>query len=116
VKRGAFPTCFDAPGRGVIPVAIFGSATLNVNDIDADSLILEGLIVKMSGKRSTYLAHAGYVKEDQSLDLIVQFENSYEWRPPGNGCVKLQGSFYDGTSFWQGIRSASFHQETNNGK
>ncbi|MGH9923390.1 MAG: HYR domain-containing protein, partial [Nitrososphaerales archaeon] len=46
IKPGSDPNCFNSDGHGSIPVAIPGSATLDVNNVDPASVMLDGLGVK----------------------------------------------------------------------
>ncbi len=102
IKPGSFPNCFNQNGHGGLPVAMLGSAALDVNDIDVDSLILQGLNIKMAGKSDKYLAHTDYVNDDEYLDLVVQFEDSDGWLAPGNDYVLLEGNLDDGRRIWAG--------------
>lgn len=102
IKPGSFPNCFNQNGHGVIPVAVFGSETFDVNQIDVETLSLQGLNVKVVGNSSKALASAEYVNDDDYIDLVIQFEDSDGWIEPGNGYVMLQGEFVDGSRFWAG--------------
>ena len=46
IKPGSYPNAFNVNGSGVIPVAILGSATLDVSKIDPATLLFGGLSVK----------------------------------------------------------------------
>ena len=97
IKPGSYPNYFNQNEHGVIPVAIFGSAELDVNDINLESLSLRGLVIEMVGKHNKYLAHYEYVNEDDYLDLVVQFEDSDGWIESGSDYVTLSGQMLDGT-------------------
>ena len=97
IKPGSYPNCFNQNEHGVIPVAIFGSANLNVKDINPVSLSLQGLVVKIAGKSNKYLAHYKNVNDDDYLDLVVQFEDSDGWMAIGNGYAMLTGELNDET-------------------
>ena len=81
----------------MIPVAILGSADLDVTQINIESLSLQGLEVKMAGKSNNYLAHYEDVNEDGYPDLVTQFQDGDGWIASGNGYVPLAGELYDGT-------------------
>lgn len=62
---------------GVLPVVVFGKMGLDVRNIDLDSLVLMGMNVKVTGKKSAHhLAHYSDVNGDGYLDLTVQFANT----------------------------------------
>jgi hypothetical protein len=70
---------------------------VNVQDVDPETLLLQGLAVKVVGKKSKYLAHTEDINGDAYLDLVVQFEDSDGWIDPGDAQAKLTGELYDGT-------------------
>ncbi len=78
-------------------MAIFGSADLDVTQINIESLALQGLSVRMAGKTNKYLAHYDYVNGDNYLDLIIQFQDSDGWIASGNGYAALTGELSNGT-------------------
>jgi hypothetical protein len=98
IKPGSDPNCFNPSEHGSIPVAIFGSATINVNDVDMGSLSLQGLSVKMTGEKSKYLAHFEDIDNDGYGDLVVQFQDSDGWVNSGDGFATLKGNLKDGTA------------------
>ncbi len=97
IKPSSDTNCIKQNERGAIPVAIFGSADLDVTQIDIESLSLQGLTVKMAGKSNKYLAHYDYANDDSHLDLIVQFQDSERWITSGNGYATLRGKLKNGT-------------------
>ncbi len=97
IKPGSDPNCFNIDGRGVIPVAILGSADLDVNTINIDSLVLEGLDVAVRGKDKP-LAHLEDVNGDGFDDLVVQFEDDPTNWTGGGATATLTGALLDGTS------------------
>ncbi len=102
IKPGSFPNCFNQNEKGVLPVAIYGSSAIDVRAINVASLSLQGLGVKMVGRRGKYLAHADYINGDDYLDLVVQFEDSDSWEEPENGYAVLTGELIDGTPIQAG--------------
>ncbi len=97
IKPGSDPNCFNQNGRGVIPVAVFGSTDLDVTQILVGSLSLQGLAVKMAGKSGKYLAHYDYINADDYLDLVLQFMDSNSWVPSSGNHATLTGELIDGT-------------------
>ncbi len=97
IKPGSYPNTFNQNGHGVVPVAILGSGSLNVRNVDVASLWLQGLSVKMAGKSGRYLSHFEDINSDGYEDLVVQFEDSDAWVVPGGGTALLTGVLNDGT-------------------
>ena len=91
--------------EGLISVAIFGSAHLDVNQIKIDSLLLESPALKQTAK-SGQPATIGHLNADSYPDLLVEFEaNKSPWNDDFNYAI-LNGRLSDGTI----IRSIStFH-------
>ena len=91
--------------EGLISVAIFGSAHLDVNQIKIDSLLLESPALKQTAK-SGQPATIGHLNADSYPDLLVEFEaNKSPWNGDFNYAI-LNGRLSDGTI----IRSIStFH-------
>ncbi|MFC1716024.1 LamG domain-containing protein [Candidatus Poribacteria bacterium] len=99
IKPGSDPNCFNNDGHGVIPVAILGSAALDVTQIDASTVQLESIAVKAVGKSNRLLAHTEDVNEDGFDDLVVQIEDSDRVFSPGDTTATVTGSLVDGTGF-----------------
>ena len=88
-------TLFPKTG-GLISVAIYGSAYLDVNQIKIDSLFLESPALKRTAK-SGQPATIGHLNEDSYPDLLVEFEAN---KSPLNGDFNyaiLKGRLSDGT-------------------
>lgn len=95
VKPGSFPNCFNLNGHGVIPVAVLGSAELEVTEIDPQSLLFDGLRVRVRGKRGP-LCSFEEVDGDGFLDLVCQFEDEPENWSAGSDTATLTGALFDG--------------------
>ena len=96
IKPGSDPNCFNINGHGVVPVAILGSSTFDVNDIDIYSLSFAGLEVRVRGNKGP-LCSFEYVNDDEFLDLVCHFEDNADYWSPGNGVADLTGVLLDGT-------------------
>lgn len=101
IKPGSYPNCFNLNGHGVIPVAILGSADLDVNnvntDIDADNpLSFNGLEVRVRGKKGP-LCSIEYSNEDDYPDLVCHFEDDPSQWSEGTDNAILTGELIDGT-------------------
>jgi hypothetical protein len=97
IKPGSDPNCFNINGHGVIPVAILGSADLDVNDINADTLSFNGLAVRVRGKKGPLCTFEDS-NGDGFLDLVCHFEDEPgEWVEGNNESATLTGELVDGT-------------------
>ena len=97
IKPGSDPNCFNPNGHGSLPVAVIGSAELDVMQIDVESLLLQGLTVKAVGKQNKFMTHYENITNDEYLDLIIQFEDNGQLIPSINGYATLTGVLADGT-------------------
>jgi hypothetical protein len=82
--------------NGLIPIAILGSAYLDVTHIEIDSLLLQHLTVDAEVKSNEPPA-IQYVNDDSYPDLIVQFEAFKEYLNDGIRYTILNGQLTDGT-------------------
>jgi hypothetical protein len=99
IKPGSDPNCFNNNGHGVIPVAILGSVTMDVTNIDPATVELDGLKVKRVGRWNKLLAHIEDVTGDGFDDMVVQIQDEAGAFPIGHGTATLTWEFYDGTQF-----------------
>ena len=93
-KPGSYPNCFNNDGNGVIPVAVFGSATFDVTQVDPGTVKLEGLTVKAAGKSDKLLSHLEDVNGDGYMDLVVQIDDTDNVFSSGTGTAVLTGNLY----------------------
>ena len=101
------PGCFNVNGHGVIPVAILGSDTFDVAQVDVSSLMFAGLLVRVRGNGNPQCSIADVSGDftfpegepDGFLDLVCQFMDDPNFWNPGDGVADLAGSLLDGTPF-----------------
>ena len=98
IKPGSDPSCFNNNGHGIIPVAILGSATFDVNNINVTTITLQGLPVAVRGNKS--LASYSDFNSDGFTDLVVKFEDLDGTFSKGDGFATLNGNLKDGTPFF----------------
>ncbi len=98
IKPGDSPNCFNVNGHGIIPVAILGSTTLNVEDIDLTSLSFGGLEVRIRGNKGP-LCSAEHANDDAYLDLVCHFEDDPSAWSVASSEATLSGSLNDGAAF-----------------
>ena len=97
IKPGSDPNSINLHSNGVVPVAILGSETLDVGDVDLASLWFEGSEPKPKGN-SGKLGSFEYVNEDLYLDLVVHFPTADVSGLDGNAVeAGLTGLLEDGT-------------------
>ena len=96
IKPGSDPNCFNINGHGIIPVAILGSAELDVGDIDVDTLSFGGLKVRVRSVKGP-LCSMDYSNEDEFVDLVCHFEDDPAKWTPDNDTAELTGELTDGT-------------------
>ena len=98
IKPGSDPNCFNINGHGVVPVAILGSATLDVADIDTETLYFGGLEVRVRGQKGPQCSFDD-VNVDGFADLICQFEDDATSWSAGETIAELQGYLLGGAQF-----------------
>ncbi len=111
VKPNSDPSCFNSNGKGVIPVAVLGTADFDVKLIDVATLELDGAPVagKNNSDNSTgpnadftyrgssklMAAYEDY-NHDGYIDLVVKFVDMDNY-DPGDEWATLTGNLLDGT-------------------
>jgi hypothetical protein len=89
--------CINNGESGPISVAILGERNLNVNEINPDTLVFEGLgVAQLNGQPQAYATH---VNDDDFADLLVQFDRAGKVWPADQDYVVLEGQLWDHTSF-----------------
>ena len=99
IKPGSYPNAINNDGNGVIPVAILGSETFDVNLIIPTSVTMEGLTLKTVGKADKALYHYEDVNGDGFEDLVIQIQDEDGVFEPGEGIATITGLLVDGRSF-----------------
>jgi hypothetical protein len=96
VKPGSDPNCFNLNGRGVIPVAVLGSDSFDVANIDQNALSFGGLDVRFRGKKGPLCSFED-VNLDGFHDLVCHFEDDPDSWEGGEDEATLTGVLMDGT-------------------
>jgi hypothetical protein len=96
IKPGSDSNCVNNNGHGVIPVAILGSETFDVSNVDNSSLMLDGFAVRMKGNKGP-LCHFDDSNGDGVTDLVCLFEDSTpdNWTE-GTSIATLVGALMNG--------------------
>jgi hypothetical protein len=109
VQPGSSPNSINLGSSGTTPVAILGSATLNVKTIDVESLTFGTAGVKTVGKTDKYMCSVSDVSGDLSAglegapdgfpDLVCHFITVNIVPEAGGTTAKIMGDFPAGGSF-----------------
>jgi len=108
IKPGSCPNPINNRSRGLLPVAVMGTATFDVNDIDVSSLQLEGVDPFLSGYEDVGTPYGGDLcgcteaGPDGFLDLTLKFFtedviDAIGEFPLGDRTLTLTGTLLDGT-------------------
>lgn len=105
IKPGSYPNSINLKKKGVIPVAILGSADFDVHNVDMNSLIFAGLPVKIKGDGRPQCAYQDVSGNfthpkgapDGFIDLVCQYIMNLSKWAPGDGYATLSGMLLDGT-------------------
>lgn len=92
IKPGSDPNCFNNNDKGVIPVAILGSANFDATKVDDSTVKLEGLAIKAVGKKGNLLSHIEDVNADGFSDLVVQIQDQDSTFQEGTTTATLTGN------------------------
>lgn len=108
VKPGSFPNSMNINGNGVVPVAILGSSTFDVSQIDVSTLCFAGLEVRVRGNGQPQCSIKDVSGDfsggpegapDGYPDLVCQFVDDPTLWDVNQGTAILTGNLLDGTPF-----------------
>jgi len=102
IKPGSDPNSIKLDNRGVIPVAILGSASFDVSDVDVATLAFgpDGVAPAHDLTDPLVLAeHTQDVNGDGFLDLVSHYRNNETGIACGDTTATLSGALNDGTPF-----------------
>jgi len=94
IKPGSFPNSIKLNSNGVIPVAILGSATFDVTDVDYSTVCFAGDCTEAHGT-----VHFEDVNGDGFLDAVLHYETQETNIVFGDTQACLTGQLTDGTFF-----------------
>jgi len=104
IKPGSDPNCFNINSHGVIPVAILGTDTFDVSNIDQSTLSFGGLDVRIRGNKWPSCGLED-TNGDGLLDLVCQFQDNPDyWSAGDSDYATLTGELLNGTPF-EGVDS-----------
>ena len=98
IKPGDPNNCVNINGSGTIPVAVLGSPSFPVSEVDPSSLVLEGFLVNGRGNGGLSCTQQD-VNGDGFVDLLCHFvDQSGAWTG-GTDTAKLPGKTFSGVLF-----------------
>ena len=98
IKPGSDVNSINLGSNGVVPVAIFSTATFDARQIDPASVTLAGAHVKVQGKGS-YQSSLQDVNGDGRMDLVVQVVTQALELTAGDTRAFLEGTTFGGQRF-----------------
>jgi len=96
IKPGSPENTINISSSGVIPVAILGSATLDVTTINPDTIALAGASVMMVGKSDKYLCNQHDINADTYNDLVCNVYTAGFMIEEGETSATLDAETFDG--------------------
>jgi hypothetical protein len=94
IKPGSFPNSIKLSNKGVIPVALLGSADFDVTDVDYSTVCFAGDCSEAHGT-----VHFGDVNGDGFLDAVLHYQTQETNIVFGDTEACLTGQLTDGTFF-----------------
>lgn len=104
IKPGSFPNSINLADRGLLPVAILGSAEFDVETIDPETISVVG--VSLTLRDSPKAPKLAYSYEDVNGDGVTDLMTFFDLRvlvteqvvSETTGVLEISGSLYEGTS------------------
>ncbi len=104
IRPHSFANMINSKSRGLVQVAIFGSPTFDVTQIDPATIRIGDASLAQRGKIGPLMYNYKKVNKDPILDMVVFFNipDLAKILPPRGGteALTLTGKLKDGTSFW----------------
>lgn len=87
--------CLTINNHGVIPIAIFGAANFNVQNIDVSTLRLNGLSIRAKNPKCAITL----INNDNFNDMMCQFKDDSSAWVNSTSTTTLTGNLFDNTPF-----------------
>ena len=107
IKPGSYPNSINVKSKGVLPVAIFGTESFDIIEVDPSTLFLtwRGITLPLGVDDGVHPLRYAYedVNEDGLSDIVLKFSMeelrimTVTKEPPGDLVMTLTGETYDGT-------------------
>lgn len=95
IKPGSYPNSINLKSNGVVPVAIFGSATFDVRQIDSSTIKLANASVKLKGNGQPMISYED-INGDGFTDMVVYIVTGALQLTPLDVKAELDGFLLDG--------------------
>lgn len=95
IKPGSYPNSINLGSNGVIPVAIFGSSTFNVRQIDTTTLKLGNASAKIKGNSQLAISYSD-INNDGFIDIVVKVSTEALQLTKNDIKTNLEGRLVDG--------------------
>lgn len=99
VKPGSDPNSINLKNRGLVPVALFGSADFDISQVDTASVRFGPMHHEMDGGAPAVIVNTEDVNLDGYPDLVFFFKPAQTGLQPGDTIACLHGNLLDGTHF-----------------
>jgi hypothetical protein len=96
IKPCSDPNSINLDSKGVVPVAILGSADFDASTVDPETVELAGAPAQEKGKSGKY-GSLDDVNGDGYLDLVIHVRTADLELNPGDTVAVLTGNLYDST-------------------
>ena len=99
IKPGSYPNSINLCSNGAVPIAIFGSETFDVYEIDTETLRFAEASDKVVGKKDPRsLCSYEYINDDIFNDLVCHFLTADIAGVDGQSSLAtVNGELFDGT-------------------
>lgn len=99
VKLGSDPNSINLKSKGLIPVALFGSAEFDIDTVDTATVTFGPMHNHMSGGGQAVKFNAEDVNLDGFIDLIFFFKPAQTGLQASDAIACLHGTQLDGSHF-----------------
>lgn len=99
VKPGSDPNSINLKSKGLIPVALFGSAAFDIDQVDTNTVRFGPMDHHMDGGAAAVKVNVDDVNLDGYPDLVFYFKPAQTGLQPGDTMVCLHGTLLDGSHF-----------------
>jgi len=96
IKPGSYPNSINLKSNGVVPVAILGSATFNVKQIDTATIKLAGAKIKANNKDKLNVSYSD-VNNDGFIDVLIKISTTELQLTINDTQANLEGQLISGT-------------------
>jgi len=99
IKPGSWPNAINTNSKGVIPVAVLTTSTMDGDSVNFDATMVDALSVKFGPNEATAVRGKGHIEDvdgDGDLDMVFQFKTQETGIQPGETEACLAGKDVNG--------------------